>query len=66
MIKKAATVLVALALSIPLVGCNGGDDDCREDEARGSDVTLMVMGERTSGGTGGSKAKVDFDDFDDD
>lgn len=58
MIKKAAAVLAALALSAALVGCNGGsDDDCYDDEATGTGIELVALVDGKSGGSSGGGSR---------
>lgn len=57
MIRKTAAALAALALSMSLVGCNGGsDDDCYEDEAGGTGVELVAAVDGRSGGSSGGSS----------
>ena len=57
--KKTAIVLATMALSVALVGCNGGDgdDDCWENEAGGSGIELVAAVDGKSGGSSGGKSR---------
>lgn len=56
--RKTAAALAALALSMSLVGCNGGsDDECYDDEAGGTSVELVAAVDGRSGGSSGGGSR---------